>query len=293
MSRRLPTDREQWESGAFGRGARSACPAPDLLLPAVEGVLPEPGLTRVREHLATCPLCRELSTALDNAASEGPSLQERGRLDARFAGLGRRRFPSWMAAAAAVLLTAGAAAWVSLLPEFRPPVPGEPPRSAPAPSRAPAFVLALKKPSIELPAAALVLRGSTVEPYISALVAALDPFRRGQYDDAARRLAAVERQYPQKPHVPFYLGVSELLAGRPGDAIAPLQRSRSLAADGTAIHADASWYLAVALERQARRDESMLILTDLCGSGGARNDEACLALHGLLSPAAGRPPLRR
>ena len=75
MSRRLPTDREPWEDRAFNLGGPSACPPPDVLLPAMEGVLPEPALSRIREHVASCPMCRELSTALDTVTSD-PTLQE-------------------------------------------------------------------------------------------------------------------------------------------------------------------------------------------------------------------------
>jgi hypothetical protein len=292
MSRRLPSDLEPWEEAAFTSNDATSCPPPDVLLPASEGTLSEPAATRVRAHIATCRVCRELSAALDVAAFEAPTAQERARLEAGRPQLGARRFPGWLAAAAAVVIMAGGSVWIARLADLRPATPPEVSPLTGLPSGGPPPALPLEKPAIELPATPLVLRGSKVDPYVTALIRALDPFRRGDYGDATTRLTALEREYPQKPHIPFYLGVAALLAGRAPDAIAPLQRSRALVPAGNSLHAEASWYLAVALERQSRRNESVVVLTELCGSGGDRNDQACLALHQRLSPAADRLPRR-
>jgi hypothetical protein len=148
-------------------------------------------------------------------------------------------------------------------------------------------VLPLTVPPIELPPGALVLRSGAADPQAAALASALEPFGRGDYEDAANRLNALRLARPDDAFVSYYLGVSYLLAGRAADAAQPLQRARELATPGTAMHANATWYLAIVLERSNRVDQVVPLLEQLCGSGGVHDAPACAALVALNPQARG------
>ena len=280
MTRRRPSDFEPWEETAFGASDVPGCPPPDSLLPAVEGTLPEPALSRVRRHVAACPLCAELVAAFEAAIAEPLTPAETARLEARR--VGRRSWAAgwWPAAAAAALVIASG--WVIQFPAIVPAVPPDRPAAAGRES-ATAHVLRVEPPAIELPRTPIVLRGQPADPYLSALIGALEPFRARDYAEAGRRLSALEAREPGRPHAFYYRGVSALLAGDAAASIEPLERARALAAPGTSLHTDASWYLAAALERLGRRSDSIGVLTALCGSAGDSDERVCLALHALLS----------
>jgi hypothetical protein len=268
---------DRWQS-------RTACPAPDLLLPAQDELLPEPLAGAVRAHLATCPLCTELAAALA-AADVVPSEAEARRMEqrVRFQTLGRsaRWWPS-MAAAAALFAVAGAA-YLALM-TARPQAPAtsrQPPPVPPPAARQP--VLALNPPAIELPAESLTLRGENRSAYATALEDALTPFAAADYKDAAARLERVSRDHPRRPHAELYLGVARLMNGSPAEAVAPLELARGLARAGSSLHSEATWYLAVALERSGQGAAAAGPLNELCGGGGPRKAQACDGLRHLSS----------
>jgi len=64
MTRPVPSDLEPSEREAFAVGSTQTCPAPELLMPAVEGTLPDPLRGRVLSHLQHCNICRSLADAL-------------------------------------------------------------------------------------------------------------------------------------------------------------------------------------------------------------------------------------
>ena len=290
MTRRVPSDFEPWEDAAFALCSETRCPSPDLLLPALEGTLEEPALTQVRKHVSTCAICRELTEALEKAAAEGPTLEERSRLDARRPQQPRRvpKTNWWPAALAASVILVAGMFWLSRFMEFRS-------MSAPSVSRVAVgtpppelFVLPLDAPFVDLPEAPIVLRGGETDPFLPALIEAARPLRNRDYGAAARAMAALRRQYPDRPHPAFYEGVSLLLSDKPGEAVEPLEQARRLSERGTSLHIDASWYLAVAFERLRRRADAVGILTELCGSAGARDEQVCAALHTLTTRTIGR-----
>lgn len=288
MTIHRPRDLEPWEEPAFGSPADRRCPSPDVLLPAAEGTLPEPVLSRVRAHAAGCPLCRELTAALQTAADAAPTPDEEARLAAAKPARGSPRLAWWpvMAAAAAILaVTAVSVAW--LLDATPPASPAAQPVRVEARARG-GFLLPLEPPRIDLPRTPLVLRGAPVDPYVTELIRAVEPLRAGAYAEAAEGLQRLHDRYPQRPHSSFYLGVALLLGGQVERAITPLERARDLAPDGGALRSDASWYLAVAFERAGRRHDAIATLTVLCGSGGSNDARACLSLHRLLTPELGR-----
>ena len=66
-------------------------------------------------------------------------------------------------------------------------------------------------------------------------------------------------------------------------ATADLSRAQKLADRGSSLHADATWYLAIALERSGRRDAASAMLTDLCKAAGPRQAQACAGGRALMN----------
>ena len=281
---KLPLDAEHDEVPMFTRwqSASAGCPPPDLLFPAAEGVLPADVAAPIVAHLEICPLCQELSRVEPGEAA-GPTLQEGARLRARTFPVAPRRTVSYRtiayAAAAAIALVAGGGVLVRLV--TRPAAPAAPVAKAGTPAAVtPEFVLALNKPVTELPPESLTLRSASPDRYASAVERALEPYERGDYAEAVKRFEPVTRDYPSRPHPSYYLGLSKLLGGS-GDAAPDLERARTLADKGSSLRADATWYLAIAFERNGRRESAVATLTDLCAAPGARQAQACAGVRAL------------
>jgi len=289
MTRPVPSDLDPSELVAFELARMMSCPAPETLLPAMEGTLPEPLRGQVLSHLEHCSVCRMLAEAQASPECSEPTVDESKRIQFRVTSAGRAQRMWWRpVAAAAVITIALGTGWLSQFDRQgaeMPAPPGKP--AAAAPRTASAFALALEKPTIELPPGALVLRSRAVDPYVMALSGALEPFRKGDYAGAVQQLGALQTSHVHEPFVNYYLGVSYLLAGRAADAVAPLERARTDGTANTWLRLDASWYLAVALERAGRRDAAAIVLTEICGTGESRRQQACAALGTLLAPRIG------
>lgn len=286
MSARLPRDIEPDEEPLFARWhAASTCPRPDLLMPAIEMTLvPEALAASVRAHLDRCSLCRELAEAFAAPGIGDPSAEEAARIDAQvFGATSARASTRWWAYAAGLLLLGISAALLALT--GRTVAPPELPVAAAAapPARAAGPVLALRKPEIELPPEFLTLRSASPGEYAAALDRALDPFVREDYAEAVRRLERVARAHDGRPHPVYYLGVAHLMLGAPSEAVRPLELARQRSGPGSSLYAEATWYLAVSLERSGRRASAAVALSELCGTGGPRGDQACDGLRVLLT----------
>ena len=278
---KLPRDAEPDELSLFTQWQPPAavCPSPDLLFPALEGVLPADVAAPIVSHVESCPLCRELTGSMGIGEAAGPTLQEGARLRARTFPVGTRRWSTFRvvsyAAAAAIALIAGGLVIAQLVTTSTvAPDSTQAQATTPAPAAPPEFVLALNKPVTELPPESLTLRSASPDRYASALERALEPYERGDYAGAIRRLEVVSRDYPARPHPAYYLGLSKLL-GAAGDATEDLTRAQKLADRGSSLRADATWYLAITLERNGRRDAASALLTDLCKAAGPRQVQAC------------------
>lgn len=288
MMRPVPPDLDAFERAAFDLAAPLRCPRPETLLPALEGTLALPLRDRVLAHIHTCDVCRGLAATLQAEEATEVTGAEAARIRARVASHATAKRYRWPVAAAALIAITATGLWMAQFQRWHsenPPAPN-PPSSAPA-KEVRTFVLALDLPQIELPASALVLRGEAVNSYVTSLGRALERFRDGDYKAAAERLNPVIAAYPNEPHALYYLGLARLLDGRPLDAVEPLEKTRPLAANDSWLYANASWYLAVALEQSDRVDRAVLILTELCGRTNARGDQACEALGMLLAPRVG------
>ena len=289
MMRPVPADLDPSERDAFERAQTVSCPAPETLLPAMEGTLPEPLRGRILSHMEHCAVCRMLAEAQASPECSEPTVEESKRIQSRVKNAGRTSRAWWRpVAAAAVITIAVGAGWLAQFDRqdsVMPSAPGVPVGASPRAGSA--FVLTLEKPEVELPPGALVLRSRGADPYATALSGALAPFRRDDYPGAIQKLAALQSSHPNEPFVSYYLGVSYLLAGQAADAVAPLERARTDGTANTWLRLDASWYLAVALERVGRRDAAAIVLTEICGTGESRREQACAALGTLLAPRIG------
>ncbi len=259
----------------------STCPLPELLLPAIEGTLSDPGCSAVRAHLATCPVCGELADAMTDARI-APTLDEAARIRARvFVPVTRRARRIVSVAAATVVLAVGAVwiAWSSGTATAHRPSGSS--SNVPVGTTARVYVLALNKPATELPPESLPPRGAPRSDYARALESALAPYEQGDYANATGALDEVVRIYPGRPHASFYSGIAKLLDGRAAAAVPDLQRAHAEAEPGSSLSSEAGWYLAVALERSGQRAPAAQVLKDLCSGTGLRKAQACEGVRAL------------
>jgi hypothetical protein len=287
--------REMEPTLARNRSLAGPCPPTDLLMAAVSGV-PLEDAGAVLEHAARCPICAQLSRDLAAHELPGVSDAEDRRIRARWE---PRRAPRptasvwnwlWRPLPAAVVfatLAALVAIAVRKSPSVIQPVspvetargPSVSPTPAPAPS---AFALVLQKAAIKIPAAAVLIYRSDrkdSQAFLKDLAAALEPYRRDDYAEAARLLAPLTGKYPDAAEPAFYLGVSQLFLNQNESAIASLQMAGRRA--GETLRDDASWYLALALERAGKPDDARREAEALCIRAGEYKDKACAAAHEL------------
>ena len=126
----------------------------------------------------------------------------------------------------------------------------------------------------------LVMRGSADvdrDAFLSAFGPAIAPYRARRYEEAARALTELTRQFPAVSEGWFYLGVSHLHAGDAAAAVEPLRRAQ----ESEVVADDARWLTAVALEHAGRTEEAMAAVRLVCGGAGPHRGAACAA--------AGRP----
>lgn len=115
--------------------------------------------------------------------------------------------------------------------------------------------------------------------FADAFDEAMAPWQAGSPAEAALRLDALARRYPDVAESHFYRGAAWLLAGVPEDAVAPLRRAVAFAP--SSLQPDASWYLGLALMQTQRVDDAMRVFSAGCTSGDAR---ACRAAVHLAAP---------
>jgi len=265
--------RRDIEAALSGRAGPGVCPKPDLLMAARSGVSFE-GAENVLRHVALCPICEQLSRDLAEHEFPPASDAEDRRIRAKWqSGAGPVR--SWFRVARPLSLIAVAAVLVAgffVARDWRRPVQ---PKTA---ETAPRTAFVLTKASIKVPASAVLTYRGNVEAaktYLEALAAALEPYRKDDYAEAARGLAELSRKYPNAAEPAYYLGVSQLFLNQNEAAVESLQAARSHADD--AMRDDVSWYLAVAYNRVGRTSDARREAEALCMGGGEYKDRACAA----------------
>jgi len=252
------------------------CPKADLLMAARSGIAFE-GAEDVARHLAVCPFCRQLSIDLAQYEVPGVSEAEDRRIRARWqtARRGRLRLWRWAAAAAAVAVIVTGAVFLRSMRYSAPaPAPAVPQRVSP-------FTLA--KAPIKIPATAILTyrgAGDDNKEYLTELAAALEPYGKDDYAEAAGRLERLVQKYPDRADPAFYLGVCRLLLNRNEAAIESLRAARLR---GGVLSDDISWYLAAAYDRAGRSAEARREAARLCRGTSEYKAGACYAVN---QPAA-------
>jgi anti-sigma factor RsiW len=184
---------------------------------------------------------------------------------------------SWRFAAAAAGLAACAAVAVFLM-QPKPPAPAPVVTRPVTPSPEPAAVLARVEPP---PYVALAVRGDA-----DRFEAAMQHYTRGDYDAAARALRALGPREP-RANIQFYLGASELMAGRAAESVPPLEAAVRLGAREQSEHAQ--FLLGKAWIAQGRIDAARTALTACAALRGAHADEAARLLARLPQQHVPRP----
>ena len=272
--------------GAAWRAERSGCPPPDLVMMHGSEALPDDVRDRVEQHMATCDACQRLAQNFDKA-ERGSEAEVESRVFARLS-----RPAGWtpsraLGLAAGVLLASGLAGlwWVRL---------GTGPMEH-ASGNAPSGSAATSAPGVATPSVHVALWTITPAPVRvplssleatrgpeaaaaeqgRALLVALEPYQAGDYRAATSRLEAFVGQYPAGADGFLYLGVSYLMADRPVEAIAPLERAAALKPEPE--RREAEWYRAAAEQRSGRRSDASARLSALCQTPGAYQANACAA----------------
>ena len=250
----------------------AGCPSFEQIQAAQAEVLPDDEGGAVLAHLASCPACRALADAVREWEGPEISADARDAIGRRLAAAPKaaRRPPGWLLPLAAAV--AIAVATPLLLRERVPPSLPDPGRS---PAPAAAFVLPLERLERRSPPA-LAVRGD--DPFDAALAEALGPYEAGDLDEAAVRLTRLARTHPDAASPRLYLGVAELMRGRPQAAREALVEARPLARGFWTPHV--LWYLAIAEERLGDRAGAARLLAELCAQPGEHHDRACAALAG-------------
>jgi tetratricopeptide (TPR) repeat protein len=266
------------------------CLSPEMIRAFLEECLPEPEQSNARRHLDACPICTALAGDLKDLEVAGPTSLEVRRMRARV-GLPVEPVPEekprsiwWKFAPWVLAATCGAVAvgvWIRLDPKSSNIAGNTPPIIEETKKRAPvAAQIPVRPAAVRMPLSSLIWRGEDkgADAYPSMLAKALEPYRANRYEDAAAALQRVVDRFPRRAEGHFYLGVSLLLAGRAGDAVAPLEKAM---ADGeSAVSAEVKWYLAAALQNSGRVTEAQSVLRSVCSAAGAHREEACAVLGG-------------
>jgi TolA-binding protein len=280
----MTTNPEPWDDAEAAAmftpvdGASPRCPAPELLCAARAETLPPRLQTAVSDHLEACAVCRTLADALEDDSITTLQPDESARILARVKSDGapvrlrqRAIMQRWLLAAAVLFLAV--AAWQILRPTPAPDAVG-PGVSVPLLEVRSAPIL----PSDAQGPLAADRRGTDER---GALLAALVPYREGDYPRAATEFGAMVAQHPQSAAAHFYLGMSELMRGNSRAAVNALETANRLESPDSGDAGEMLWHLAVAYYRRGRPDSAAQRLTTLCNGRSIRSAPACAALGAL------------
>jgi TolA-binding protein len=283
------------------RARYAHCPTPEEIVAAQSGELPSELFASVSAHVSTCRLCRALARVLAELQSTELSSELEARIRARIAGQlevdagsptrtwsALRR---WSLVAAACLAVA-VVGWTSVgwksstspgVSSPGPPSAGGDPQPRDAFNLEMPLVRPIAPPDLTWRSAPDAAGGSIA----GALERALEPYRLGDYGQAANRLRPLVAHYPRLPEARFYLGVCELAIGRTNEAIGSLKSVKVLGS--SALAEDAAWYLALAYQRAGATDLVREELQPLCAGKGSQAARACAGLDQLQRPSPAPP----
>jgi TolA-binding protein len=274
---------------------RMDCPSPQLLIASQSDALPADVLVKVKTHLEVCALCQMLLRdfgELDTGHLTPDDVTRiRNRIHEKTGTLNPRRVPDahgdlvwrWLtvgaaaAAMAAVFLVVVHNRWNRADTRIEPRAPG-----ATAKTNEPSVFVLQKAPVKVSASAVLVWRGQakhSEDEFAANFQKAIEPYRSDDYEEAARRLAALAKKYPGAGAAYFYLGVCQLFLDQNGPAVESLQKAQQLARG--ALQQDATWYLALSYQRSKDVDSARREVQKLCGQGGEYEARACEGLSEL------------
>ena len=265
------------DEAARWQRSRAGCPDPDLLSVYDSELLDGEVRAELDEHLRLCPACARLSADLAALRREAPDALTEAAVLAR---VRHSVSPTswWRApAAAALLIGCGASIWwISRGPApSGPPAPAISSVTAPVAS-GPIALWHIDALPVRIPVSSVgVTRSAGGTDASAALLDALGPYQAGRYEDAIPALRDVATAHPDAADPLLYLGVSCLLANRPQEALAPLDRARQLAQAPRLAAID--WFLAAAEQRSGRTAASRDRLRTLCAVAGDYQQRACAA----------------
>ncbi|MGE0461172.1 MAG: tol-pal system YbgF family protein [Vicinamibacterales bacterium] len=276
---------EAYRAHARSRGTGEH-PAEETWVAFASGLIDEASRLRLADHVVSCASCREVYEVV-RELMEGASVDPARPMDAGAPGgpSAWRRYAPTLALAASVIVAAGGAMLYlsrshdeGAVAETTPaPATAPLPVATPEPAR-PAYQLALVKPEVQLPVDLVVttrgVAGVEARAFLEQFGLAITPYREGRFEDAVASLGRLAATHGNVAEVWFYLGVSQLFADRPGDALASFDHPG--VAD--AIGDDLLWQRAVALERLGRAEELDAVLRSLCGREGPFRGQACAAM---------------
>lgn len=225
----------------------SSCPAPDMLIAAGEGVLPESLERSVQFHLDGCRMCAMLRHELTASPLAEPTREELARLGQRVEA-GTRRARRLGVRYAAVAAGVAIALMLPLAWEREKPVTL---LREKATGLSVQCLPAIAKARLRLPlATALVMRGASgadEQRYLRDLGHALAPYRADDFREASARLESLAARYPRRVEPVFYLGVARLIGGDVEAATGALESAKKIGSDE--LDGDIATYLSLA--RQA------------------------------------------
>ncbi len=275
--------REMEAALAQVRSAAGPCPDPDRLMAVVSGV-PMESADAIREHIALCPVCEQLSRDLAAYEFPGASAAEDRRIRARWrrsvVSGGAATLWNWFWRPAPIAAVFAILTIVTVF-AIRKPLIVQPSREIAVvhPTPAPvAYALVLQKAVIKVsPDSVLAYRGDAQDgqAFLKDLAGALEPYRGDNYAEAARRLEALASKYPFAAAPAYYLGVSQLFLNQNDAAVESLLTAQRHPDD--TLRDDISWYLAVAYERAGRIADARREAESLCGKSGDYQHRACSA----------------
>jgi Tetratricopeptide repeat len=257
--------RELWGSETRDAPLAADCSDPSRIWDALQGHATPEEVQALLDHSLSCPACAMAwRLARDISAEAAPStsgpLQAVRLADTRAAGV--RPVWRWAGALAASVLVVvgGIAVWRGFNAGTR----------DVGPDQAAARWADLEVPALAVDLAAatgeLVFRDGERRAAGEAFGAAVEPYLEGEFAAAAERLGRYLESYPEDVQARLLLGVSLLRAGRPGDAVVPLEEAQSLG-DADTVE-DARFYLAVAYLKVGEEDRARTQLERIESGGG-------------------------
>lgn len=234
----------------------------DVAVRYVSGDLDEREQARFEDHYFECAACLATVQALQAGMRVLP-----GRRSVSASAVRRIRAPAWAMAAGVAALAVSALVTLRSTRMAAPP-PSSYAGATPSPAVDPYAELAWVEPPPYVP---LVMRGR--KPANDPLAAAMQKYTSRDFAAAAAGLREAIAAGSATDEARFYLGVSELLAGR-ADVAAEELRSVAAAASEPALATEARFYRSKALLAQRRVAEARAELQMLAVARGHRAQEA-------------------